>query len=130
MTLGMTTLRIILVAALALISALPLFAQQQRPMPYRIAETGKTYRSLSDAVNGNIALVVVAQHRSQPADPVELVLVRAVPVRLDRAQRLHCKVDEIFGKVTLFHSRNSIIRSSPRTHVASRSATSISRHRP
>ena len=51
MTLGMTTLRIILVAALALISALPLFAQQQRPMPYRIAETGKTYRSLSDAVN-------------------------------------------------------------------------------
>ncbi len=50
MTLGMTTLRIILVAALALISALPLFAQQ-RPMPYRIAETGKTYRSLSDAVN-------------------------------------------------------------------------------
>ncbi|MCH2239794.1 MAG: hypothetical protein MK060_18110, partial [Blastomonas sp.] len=72
----MTTLRIILVAALALISALPLFAQQQRPMPYRIAETGKTYRSLSDAVNGNIALVVVAQHRSQPADPVELVLVR------------------------------------------------------
>jgi hypothetical protein len=51
MTLGMTTLRIILVAALALISALPLFAQQQRPMPYRIAETGKTYRSLSEAVN-------------------------------------------------------------------------------
>lgn len=47
----MSVLRILLVAALALISALPLFAQQQRPMPYRIAETGKSYKSLSDAVN-------------------------------------------------------------------------------
>lgn len=46
----MTVLRILLVAALALISALPLLAQQ-RPMPYRIAETGKSYKSLSDAVN-------------------------------------------------------------------------------
>lgn len=47
----MSVLRILLVAALALISALPLFAQQQRPLPYRIAETGKSYKSLSDAVN-------------------------------------------------------------------------------
>lgn len=47
----MSVLRILLVAALALISALPLFAQQQRPLPYRIAETGKSYRTLADAVN-------------------------------------------------------------------------------
>lgn len=46
----MSVLRILLVAALALISALPLFAQQ-RPLPYRIAETGKSYRTLADAVN-------------------------------------------------------------------------------
>lgn len=47
---AMSVLRILLVAALALISALPLFAQQ-RPLPYRIAETGKSYRTLADAVN-------------------------------------------------------------------------------
>jgi hypothetical protein len=46
----MTILRILLLAALLASIAVPLSAQQGRPTPYRIAETGKEYRSLADAV--------------------------------------------------------------------------------
>lgn len=51
---GMTLLRIVLFAALLASIAFPLSAQnrpQERPTPYRIAETGKSYRSLADAVS-------------------------------------------------------------------------------
>lgn len=46
----MTILRIVLFAALLASVAVPLSAQN-RPLPYRIAETGKEYRSLADAVS-------------------------------------------------------------------------------
>ncbi len=46
----MTILRIVLLVALLASIAAPLSAQQEQPAPYRIAETGKTYRSLADAV--------------------------------------------------------------------------------
>ncbi|MDM7956060.1 right-handed parallel beta-helix repeat-containing protein [Blastomonas sp.] len=52
----MIILRIALLAALVASIAVPLSAQN-RPLPYRIAETGREYRSLADAVsrigNGN-----------------------------------------------------------------------------
>lgn len=46
----MTFVRILLLVALLASIAVPLSAQQGRPTPYRIAETGKAYRSLADAV--------------------------------------------------------------------------------
>ncbi len=46
----MTFFRILLLVALLASIAVPLSAQQGRPTPYRIAETGKAYRSLADAV--------------------------------------------------------------------------------
>ncbi|GGB72032.1 right-handed parallel beta-helix repeat-containing protein [Blastomonas aquatica] len=46
----MTLLRIVLFATLLASIAVPLSAQN-RPLPYRIAETGKEYRSLADAVS-------------------------------------------------------------------------------
>lgn len=46
----MTIIRIVLLVALLASVTVPLSAQQERPTPYRIAETGKSYGSLADAV--------------------------------------------------------------------------------
>jgi hypothetical protein len=48
---GMTVIRIILLTALLASIAVPLSAQQQRSMPYRLAETGQSYGSLAQVVS-------------------------------------------------------------------------------